>query len=62
MGFVGTSELVPLLFSLHDKEATKPFPFGWGGPVEEENQRNYSLIISDGVVPVLMILLILALL
>lgn len=62
MGFVGTSGLVSLLLSLHDKEVTKPFPFGRGGPVEEENWRNYSLITSTGVIPILMMLLILALL
>lgn len=60
MGFVGTSGSVPLLFSLHEGE--KPFPFGRGGAVEEENQRNYFLITSNGVVPLLMILIILALL
>lgn len=62
MGFVGTSQLVPLLYSLHEKEAMKPLPFGRGGPVEVENQRNYSLITSNRVIPILMILLILALL
>lgn len=62
MGFVGTSGLVPLPFSLQDKETTKPFPFGRGGPVEEENQRNYSLITSNRVVLILTVLLILSLL
>lgn len=62
VGYVGISGLVPLLFSLHGREEMKPFTFRRGGPVEEENQRNYSLITFNGLVPILMILFILALL